>query len=72
MLAMKNELLDEALSTIRAAGFEPSVVCNRHWKISRTDQHGRTQCLVIALSPSDRRARMQSRAVLRRLLRTAP
>ena len=26
MLAMKNELLDEALSTIRAAGFEPSVV----------------------------------------------
>jgi hypothetical protein len=67
---MKTELLDEALSTIRAAGFEPSVVCNRHWKMSWTDRHGRTHRLMIVPSPSDRPA--QSRAVLRRLLRTAP
>ncbi len=32
VLAM-SELLDDALSTIRAAGFEPSVDRNRHWKI---------------------------------------
>jgi hypothetical protein len=65
---MRNELLDEALTMIRAAGFKPNVVRNRHWKITWTDQQGRVQSLVVALSPSDRRARLQSRAVLRRLL----
>jgi len=29
---MKNEMLDEALIMIRAAGFTPSVARNRHWK----------------------------------------
>jgi hypothetical protein len=65
---MKNELLNEALATIRARGFEPSVARNRHWKVNWTDQHGRTRTLVVARSPSDRRARKQSRALLRRLL----
>jgi hypothetical protein len=65
---VRNELLEEALATVRAAGFEPSVERNRHWKVRWTDQRGRSQLLVIAFSPSDRRARMQSRAVLRRLL----
>jgi hypothetical protein len=65
---MKTELLDEALIMIRAAGFTPSVTRNRHWKVSWIDRQGRTRLLVVARSPSDRRARMQSRAVLRRLL----
>jgi hypothetical protein len=65
---MKNELLDKALTTIRAAGFEPDVVRNRHWKVRWTDRRGRTRLLVIASSPSDRRAQAESRAALRRLL----
>ena len=68
MLAMKNELLNEALGMIRAAGFRPSVVRNRHWKVSWVDQRGHMRRLVIAFSPSDRRAQTQARAVLRRLL----
>jgi hypothetical protein len=65
---MRNELLEEALTMIRAAGFEPIVTRNRHWKVSWIDQRGRTHLLIIALTPSDRRARVQSRTVLRRLL----
>jgi hypothetical protein len=65
---MRHELLEEALTKIRAAGFEPTVVCNRHFKISWTNQHGRRQVLVIAMSPSDHRARLRSRSILRRLL----
>jgi hypothetical protein len=68
---MRSELLDEAIEMIRAAGFKPRVVRNRHWKIDWVDQHGRRQRLVIALSPSDHRARWQSRATLRKLLRAA-
>ena len=65
---MRNELLEEALATLRQAGFEPRVVRNRHWKITWVDQHGRTRMLVVAFSPSNRRARVQSRNTLRRLL----
>jgi hypothetical protein len=61
-------MLDEALTTIRAAGFEPNVARNRHWKVSWTDGRGRTRILVIAFTPSNRRARAQSRSILRRLL----
>jgi hypothetical protein len=65
---MRNELLEEALLTLRQAGFEPRVVRNRHWKISWTDQCGRTRVLIVAFTPSDRRARVRSRNTLRRLL----
>jgi len=68
---MRNDLLDEAVEMIRASGFEPCVIRNRHWKISWTDQLGRRRCPVVAFSPSDRRAGLKSRAVLRRLLRVA-
>jgi hypothetical protein len=68
MLAMKHDLLNEAIETIRAYGFNPCVARKRHWKVSWVDQQGRTRLLVISFSPSDYRARMQSRAVLRRLL----
>jgi hypothetical protein len=69
MLEMKNEALEEAVQMIRAAGFKPRVVRNRHWKINWVDRYGRRQHLVVAFSPSDWRARGQSRAMLRRLLR---
>jgi hypothetical protein len=65
---MRNELLDEALATIRAAGFEPNIVRSRHWKIRWVDRQGRTRLLVVAFTPGGRKARMQSRAILRRLL----
>jgi hypothetical protein len=65
---MKNELLEEALTMIRAHGFEPYITRNRHWKVSWIDQRGRTRLLVISFSPSDHRVRTQSPAVLRRLL----
>jgi hypothetical protein len=65
---MRNELLEEALVTLRHAGFEPRVVRNRHWKITWIDQRGRTRVLVVAFTPSNRRARLQSRNTLRRLL----
>jgi hypothetical protein len=65
---MRNELLEEALVTLRQAGFEPRVVRNRHWKITWIDQRGRTRVLVVAFTPSNRRARLQSRNTLRRLL----
>ncbi len=65
---MRNEILEEALTTLRQAGFEPRVVRNRHWKVSWVDQHGRTRVLIVAFTPSNRRARLRSRNTLRRLL----
>jgi hypothetical protein len=65
---MRNELLEEALTMIRAAGFKPNIVCNRHWKVSWADRRGHTRSIVVAISPSGPRARVQSRAMLRRLL----
>ena len=38
---MKNELVDEALSMIRTAGYEPSIVRGRHLKIFWVDHLGR-------------------------------
>jgi hypothetical protein len=65
---MKNDLLDDALEMIRAAGFVPRVTNGNHHKVAWTDQRSRRHCLVVSVSPSDRRARTQSRSVLRRLL----
>ena len=62
---MKNELLVDALAMLRQAGIEPRVTRNRHWKIAWRDQHGRKRLLVVS---SNRGARAQSRATLRRLL----
>jgi hypothetical protein len=54
--------------TLRKAGIEPHVARGKHWKISWIDQRGRVRLLVVAFSPSNQRARAQSRATLRRLL----
>jgi hypothetical protein len=66
---VKNDLLDDAVEMIREAGYEPRVTNGRHHKVRWTDHQDRQHCLVVSVSPSSRRARLQSRAVLRRLLR---
>jgi hypothetical protein len=67
---MRNELLNEAVEMIRAAGFEPRVVRGKHWKVDWLDRQGRRLRLVVAFTPSGQSARTKSRATLRRLLRT--
>ena len=64
----RREFVNKAVATIPAAGFEPYVICNKHWKVSWLDQQNRRHCLIIPASPSDYRGRLNSRAVLRRLL----
>jgi hypothetical protein len=63
-----NELVREAVKAVTAHGFVP-IVRNggKHVKLSWTSG-GRRHVLVISRSPSSQRARMKSRAVLRRLL----
>jgi hypothetical protein len=70
-MSKKNDLLDDAVELIRAAGYEPSVTRGRHYKVTWQDQQGRVQRLVVSFSPSDRRARHWSKSILKKLL-TAP
>ena len=70
-MSKKNDLLEDAVETIRAAGFEPSVTRGRHFKVQWQDQHGRGCCSVLSVSPSDQRAHHQSKSILKKLL-TAP
>jgi hypothetical protein len=49
---MRNDLLDDALEAIRAAGFRPSVVRNKHVKVFWADEQGRRHCLVLSASPA--------------------
>lgn len=63
------ELVRDAVAMIRDHGFIPTVSNGgKHIKVRWFDQ-GRRYTLVISQSPSDRDARLKSRAVLRRLLR---
>jgi hypothetical protein len=63
------ELVHDAVRRLRAHGFRP-VVSNggKHVRVRWFDR-GRRYTLFISASPSDRRTRLNSRAVLRRLLR---
>jgi len=62
------ELVRDAVSLLRDRGFVPTVSNGgKHVKLSWTSG-GRRHVLVISRSPSNQRARMKSRAVLRRLL----
>jgi hypothetical protein len=63
-----NQILRETLATLSAAGFKPKVRHGKHLKVAWHDAAGRRQVLVISVSPSDRRAVRQNRALLRRLL----
>jgi hypothetical protein len=64
------ELVDDAVSLLRDHGFVP-VVSNggKHIRVTWRDER-RRYTLFISQSPSDRHARLNSRAVLRRILRT--
>ena len=64
-----SELLHDAVSLLRDHGFVPTVYVNsKHTKVRWFDQ-GRRYTLFIPGSPGDVRARLNSRAVLRRILR---
>jgi hypothetical protein len=68
-MSRPNPLVLEALNTLAARGLIPSVgTRGKHIKLCWFD-HGRRYVLVISRSPSDHRAQLNSRTVLRRLLR---
>jgi hypothetical protein len=63
-------MVDDAVALLAAHGITP-VIDNggRHVKVRWTDARGHRFLLIIPQSPSDFRSRLNSRAVLRRLLR---
>jgi hypothetical protein len=63
------ELVDDAVALLRDHGFDP-VISNggRHLRIRWFDR-GRRYTLYVPSTPSDKRARLNSRAALRRILR---
>jgi hypothetical protein len=64
-----NELVREAVAIVVARGFTPTVSNGgKHYKLSWLDHGRRRHVLVISQSPSNQKARVQSRAILRRLL----
>jgi hypothetical protein len=64
------ELVDDAVTMLRAHGFVPTVSNGgRHVRVRWHDQ-GRRFTLYIPATPSDHRARLNSRAVLKRILRS--
>jgi hypothetical protein len=63
-----SELVHDAVFLLRDRGLVPTVSNGgKHFKVSWV-ANGRRHTLVISRSPSDRRARLASRAILRRLL----
>jgi hypothetical protein len=63
------ELVHDAVAMLRDRGFVPTVSNGgKHTRVRWFD-HGRRFTLYIPASPSDHRARLNSRAVLRRILR---
>jgi hypothetical protein len=70
MTERREELIADALQLLHAHGFTPSIKENgRHIKIRWFD-FGRQYTLVVSKSPSDVSARQNSRATLKRLLRS--
>jgi hypothetical protein len=63
-----NAIVREAIDTIIAAGYVPTIVINKHVKIY-WHQNGHQNMLVCSVSPSDRATIWASRARLRRMLR---
>jgi hypothetical protein len=62
-----NELVRDAVKILTAHGFEPTVNTGKHIKLIWF-AHGQRRMLTISKSPSDWRARMRSRMILRRLM----
>jgi len=64
------ELVHDAVALLKSHGLVPTVSNGgKHLKVRWFDQ-GRRYTLFISASPSDRRGRLNSRAVLRRILRS--
>jgi hypothetical protein len=64
-----NDLVRDATELLATHGFTPIVTNGgKHLKIRWFD-HGRRYTLIVPATPSDKRARLNSRAVLRRILR---
>jgi hypothetical protein len=65
-----NELVHDAVTLLRSHGLVPKVSNGgKHVRVRWFD-HGRRYTLIVPASPSDQRARLNSRAVLRRILRS--
>jgi len=63
------ELVRDAVALLRGHGFTPAVSNGgKHVRVRWFD-HGRRYTLYVPSTPSDHRARLNSRAVLRRILR---
>jgi len=72
MTRLGNDLVREAVETLLAHGFAPTVSNGgKHMKVGWVGGCGRRFTLVISRSPSDYRARTKSRALLQRLLRAS-
>ena len=68
-MSRANPLVLDALDTLAKRGLVPIVgKRGKHIKIKWVDQ-GRAYLLIVSRTPSDYRSRLNSRAVLRRLLR---
>jgi hypothetical protein len=64
------EHVSDALAILATHGITPTVDSSgRHVKVRWTDGHDRRFVLIIPQSPSDFRSRVNSRTLLRRLLR---
>jgi hypothetical protein len=63
-----DELVHDAVVLLRDHGFVPTVSNGKHIKVRWFD-HGRRYTLFIPASPSDVRSRLNSRGVLKRILR---
>jgi hypothetical protein len=63
------ELVDDAVALLESRGFVPTVSNGgKHVRVRWFD-HGRRYTLYVPATPSDHRARLNSRAVLKRILR---
>jgi hypothetical protein len=64
-----DELVHDAVVLLRSHGFRPTVTNGgKHLRVRWFD-HGRRYTLYVPSTPSDHRTRLNSRAVLRRILR---
>jgi hypothetical protein len=64
------ELVSDARAILAEHGLTPTVdTSGRHLKVRWTDDQGRQRFLVVPQTPSGFRTRLNSRAMLRRLLR---
>jgi len=67
---MSKNLVEDALSVLRAHGLAAEVHNGGHYKLKFTNKFGVKCTLVVSRSPSNRNAHKSNRAQLRRLLRS--